>query len=136
LTTKGRKLISGTFPRHAAKIIEEMGVLSSAEQETLGNLCRKLGLRQRRKKELRSINKTKEESMSKKLPVLVELEPGTYYWCSCGKSKKEPFCDGSHKDTALVPVEFVMNAKKKVALCTCQRTKKAPYCDGTHAKVD
>jgi CDGSH-type Zn-finger protein len=74
--------------------------------------------------------------MSKKLPVTVELERGTYYWCSCGKSKKEPFCDGSHKGTAFVPVEFVMNEKKKVSLCTCQRTKKAPYCDGTHAKVD
>jgi CDGSH-type Zn-finger protein len=68
--------------------------------------------------------------------MMVELEPGTYYWCSCGRSKKEPFCDGSHKETAFVPVEFAMNAKKKVTLCTCQRTKKAPYCDGTHAKVD
>jgi CDGSH-type Zn-finger protein len=74
--------------------------------------------------------------MSNKLPVLVELEPGTYYWCSCGKTKKEPFCDGSHKGSTSVPVEFVMNEKKKVALCTCQRTKKGPYCDGTHAKVD
>lgn len=74
--------------------------------------------------------------MSKKLPVILELEPGTYYWCSCGKSKKEPFCDGSHTGTTSVPVEFVIDAKKKVALCTCQRTKKAPYCDGTHAKVD
>jgi len=50
LTTKGRKLISGTFPRHAAKIMEAMGALSSAEQEALGNLCRKLGLRQQEKK--------------------------------------------------------------------------------------
>jgi MarR family 2-MHQ and catechol resistance regulon transcriptional repressor len=50
LTTKGRKLISGTFPRHAAKIMEEMGALSNAEQEALGDLCRKLGLRQQAKK--------------------------------------------------------------------------------------
>jgi MarR family 2-MHQ and catechol resistance regulon transcriptional repressor len=49
LTTKGRKLISGTFPRHAAKIVEEMGALSSAEQEALGKLCRKLGLQERGK---------------------------------------------------------------------------------------
>ena len=74
--------------------------------------------------------------MSNKLPVAMELEPGTYYWCSCGKTAKEPFCDGSHKGTSSVPVEFVVNAKKKVALCTCQRTKKVPYCDGTHARVD
>ena len=50
LTTKGRKLISGIFPRHAANIMEEMGALSSAEQETLGNLCRKLGLKLQGKK--------------------------------------------------------------------------------------
>jgi CDGSH-type Zn-finger protein len=74
--------------------------------------------------------------MNKKLPVIMELEPGTYYWCSCGKSNKGPFCDGSHTGTASVPVEFVIDAKKKIALCTCQRTKKAPYCDGTHAKAD
>jgi CDGSH-type Zn-finger protein len=74
--------------------------------------------------------------MINKLPVTVELEPGTYYWCSCGKSKKEPFCDGSHKGTTFVPVEFVLNEKKKLSLCTCRRTKKAPFCDGTHAKVD
>jgi len=74
--------------------------------------------------------------MNNKLPVMMEVEPGTYYWCSCGKSKTEPFCDGSHQGTDFVPVEFVMSAKKKVALCTCRRTKKPPYCDGTHAKVD
>lgn len=74
--------------------------------------------------------------MSKILPVMAELAPGTYYWCSCGKSKKGSFCDGSHKGTSFVPVEFVMNAKKKVSLCTCRRTKNAPYCDGTHAKVE
>ena len=50
LTDKGRKLIKTVFPRHAAKIVEEMKVLSSAEQDVLGNLCRKLGLRQQGKK--------------------------------------------------------------------------------------
>jgi CDGSH-type Zn-finger protein len=74
--------------------------------------------------------------MNKKLPVIMELEPGPHYWCSCGKSKRVPFCDGSHKGTTSVPVEFLLVVKKKVALCTCQRTKNAPYCDGTHAKVD
>ena len=73
--------------------------------------------------------------MGKSLPIMVDLEAGTYYWCSCGKSKTEPFCDGSHKDTAFVPLEFIVEAKKKAGLCTCKRTKKAPYCDGAHAKV-
>jgi CDGSH-type Zn-finger protein len=74
--------------------------------------------------------------MSNNLPKLMELEPGTYYWCSCGKSKNGPLCDGAHKGSAKSPVEFVIQEKKKVALCTCQRTKKAPYCDGSHARVD
>jgi len=74
--------------------------------------------------------------MNNKLPMMMELEPGTYYWCSCGKTANEPFCDGSHKGTNFLPVEFVVNVKKKVGICTCRRTKKTPYCDGTHAKAD
>ena len=73
--------------------------------------------------------------MGKGLPIMVDLEPGKHYWCSCGKSKTEPFCDGSHVGTNFVPLEFVVETKKKAGLCTCGRTKKAPYCDGTHAKV-
>jgi len=73
--------------------------------------------------------------MGKGLPVMVDLEAGTYYWCSCGKSKTEPFCDGSHKGSVFVPLEFVVEKKKKAGLCTCRRTGNAPYCDGTHAQV-
>jgi CDGSH-type Zn-finger protein len=74
--------------------------------------------------------------MSNNLPLMVELEPGTSYWCSCGRSSKVPFCDGSHEGTEKVPIEFTVIEKKKMGLCQCQRTKKPPLCDGTHARVD
>ena len=67
-------------------------------------------------------------------PCVMELEAGTYYWCSCGKSANQPFCDGSHKDTGLTPVALELTEKTQVALCGCKRTANAPYCDGSHAK--
>jgi CDGSH iron-sulfur domain-containing protein 3 len=72
--------------------------------------------------------------MPRNLPFITTLEPGTYYWCSCGKTGNEPFCDGAHKETGKEPVAFDIASGEKVALCTCRRTKNPPYCDGTHAK--
>ncbi len=73
--------------------------------------------------------------MSKEMPIVMDLEPDTYYWCSCGKTKNQPFCDGSHEGTEYSPVEFAITEKKQVALCNCQRTQNAPYCDGAHKKL-
>jgi len=70
-----------------------------------------------------------------KEPAVLELEPGTYYWCSCGKSAKQPFCDGSHKGTDFTPVAFDVSEKKSVALCLCKHSKNQPFCDGSHAKL-
>ncbi|MFQ5586047.1 MAG: CDGSH iron-sulfur domain-containing protein [Thermodesulfobacteriota bacterium] len=67
-----------------------------------------------------------------KKPAILELEPGTYYWCSCGKSKKQPFCDGAHEGSDFNPVAFEVGEKKDVGLCNCKHTKTPPYCDGTH----
>ena len=67
-----------------------------------------------------------------KQPAVLELEPGTYNWCRCGRSKNQPFCDESHKGTRFTPLEFTATEKKTVALCRCKQTKSPPFCDGTH----
>lgn len=74
-------------------------------------------------------------NIAEKSPAILELEAGTYWWCQCGLSKNQTFCDGSHKTTNFSPVEFTLEEKKKVALCRCKQTNKAPYCDGTHRNL-
>ncbi len=71
-----------------------------------------------------------------KSPVSVELDKGKeYYFCTCGKSKNQPFCDGSHKGTTFTPKAFTADEAGEEALCRCKQTANAPYCDGTHARV-
>ena len=69
-------------------------------------------------------------------PIEVKLESGKdYYWCTCGRSKSQPFCDGSHKNTEFTPKKFNVNESKTAWLCTCKKTGNAPFCDGTHLKL-
>jgi CDGSH-type Zn-finger protein len=68
-------------------------------------------------------------------PIGLDLEPGTYWWCACGRSAKQPWCDGSHKGCGLVPKKLAITEAKKVWLCACKATGKAPLCDGSHAKL-
>lgn len=71
-----------------------------------------------------------------KTPAMVELESGKeYYWCACGRSKSQPFCDGSHAGTGLTPVKFTAEKDGKAALCRCKGTANQPFCDGTHAQL-
>ena len=60
------------------------------------------------------------------------LEGQSYYWCTCGKSAKQPFCDGSHKDTPFKPLRYKADQSKKVFFCTCKKTNDQPLCDGSH----
>ena len=73
--------------------------------------------------------------VAQEFPYNLELEPGTYWWCSCGLSKTQPFCDGSHKGTDLNPVEIKITEKKRVSLCGCKHTQGQPLCDGSHNKL-
>lgn len=71
--------------------------------------------------------------ISQKSPIPVEVKKGqTYYWCSCGRSSNQPFCDGSHKGSSFQPLAFTAEKDETVYLCACKQTKTAPYCDGTH----
>lgn len=67
-----------------------------------------------------------------KEPSVITLEAGTYYWCACGRSRDQPFCDGAHAGTGIEPLEFTLTETKEVALCQCKHTKTPPFCDGTH----
>ena len=60
------------------------------------------------------------------------LEGKSYYWCTCGKSSKQPFCDGSHKGSDFTPLQYKADQSKKVFFCTCKLTKDQPLCDGSH----
>ncbi|HEY9809634.1 MAG TPA: CDGSH iron-sulfur domain-containing protein [Halomicronema sp.] len=68
-------------------------------------------------------------------PAVLELESGTYYWCSCGQSKNQPFCDGGHKGTGFTPVQLKLETKQKVALCNCKHSGNSAFCDGSHTKL-
>jgi len=71
--------------------------------------------------------------IAQKAPFPVEVEAGkTYFWCACGKSAKQPFCDGSHKDTGISPQKWTAETSKKVFFCGCKQSAKAPLCDGAH----
>ncbi len=70
-----------------------------------------------------------------KNPLVQEVEPGEYWWCACGRSNSQPFCDGSHKGTGIEPVQVKIDQKKRVPWCQCKHTKTPPFCDGTHADL-
>ena len=77
-----------------------------------------------------------EPKIAAKKPAIIEVAAGKHAFCTCGESKKQPFCDGGHAGSAFAPQIFVMAETKTVAMCQCKRTGNAPFCDGTHTKLD
>ena len=68
-------------------------------------------------------------------PFAVSVEQGKdYWWCSCGQSKTQPFCDGTHKGSSFTPVKYVATETKEVYFCGCKASANRPLCDGSHKK--
>jgi len=77
-----------------------------------------------------------EAVIAQKSPYPIDVEEGkSYYWCSCGQSTKQPFCDGSHKGTTFNPVAFKATETKKMYFCGCKATSNQPFCDGSHSSL-
>ena len=75
-------------------------------------------------------------TIAQKAPYAVEVESGkTYYWCSCGLSKNQPFCDGSHQGTSFTPVKYKATENETVYFCGCKNSKNGVLCDGSHSLI-
>ena len=76
-----------------------------------------------------------EPKIAQKSPYVLETKPGIYYWCACGASKTQPFCDGSHKGTEFGPTKVEIATEGKVAWCGCKHSKHGAFCDGSHKQL-
>jgi len=77
-----------------------------------------------------------EPKIAQKSPIAVTVEAGkTYYWCACGYSAGQPFCDGSHKGTGIAPMKYEATESKELHFCACKHTAHPPLCDGAHHKL-
>lgn len=77
-----------------------------------------------------------EPVIASKTPYPIDVESGKkYFWCSCGKSAQQPFCDGSHQGSDFTPLPYTAKADEKLYFCGCKRSSNAPLCDGSHAEI-
>lgn len=74
--------------------------------------------------------------IAQKAPIPLDVEAGkTYWWCACGRSKRQPLCDGSHQGTDFTPLAYEATVTRKLFFCACKRTGGQPLCDGSHNKL-
>lgn len=74
--------------------------------------------------------------IAQRAPYMQDLAPGDYWWCACGRSRNQPFCDGSHKATPLTPIRFTVTEKSGTLwLCGCKHSRRPPFCDATHNRL-
>ena len=77
-----------------------------------------------------------EPRVPQKSPYAVEVEAGkSYFWCACGQSSKQPFCDGSHKGSGFSPVKWEASESRTVFFCGCKHSASQPLCDGAHKQL-
>ena len=73
--------------------------------------------------------------IAKKAPYILTLNPGSFYFCTCGLSKGQPFCDGAHKGSGFSPKKVELTETKTLAWCGCKHSQTGAFCDGSHAKL-
>jgi CDGSH iron-sulfur domain-containing protein 3 len=77
-----------------------------------------------------------EQIPAQNAPYGVNIESGRdYWWCACGRSSRQPFCDGSHKSVGLTPIKFSATETKQAWLCGCKSSANKPFCDGSHKSI-